>query len=108
MGRSLVRSCLNQRDFVVAVGRTFENTLASMQNWHENCLGLLYDVRARESVAEVIEMSTRHFNCVDVIANCSGYGVIGTCLISLLSKVRLFSLSFDFYINPFKSLTLIN
>ncbi|PMD14863.1 NAD(P)-binding protein [Hyaloscypha hepaticicola] len=79
MGRSLVRSCLNQGDLVVAVGRVFENTLASMQGWHENCLGLLCDVRARESVSEVISTSLSHFGRIDVIANCSGYGVIGAC-----------------------------
>ncbi|PMD64776.1 NAD(P)-binding protein [Hyaloscypha bicolor E] len=79
MGRSLVRSCLNHGDLVVAVGRVFENTLASMQNWHDNCLGLLCDVRARESVEEVISTSLSHFGRIDVIANCSGYGVIGAC-----------------------------
>ncbi len=79
MGRSLVRSCLNQGDLVVAVGRVFENTLASMQGWHENCLGLLCDVRARESVSEVISSSLSHFGRIDLIANCSGYGVIGAC-----------------------------
>src|SRR3978361_1908147 len=79
MGRSLVKSCLNQGDLVVAVGRTFENSLESMQSWHENCLGTLCDVRARESVAEVIEKTKKHFGRIDVIANCSGYGVIGAC-----------------------------
>ena len=79
MGRSLARSCLSQGDLVVAVGRTFENTLESVQNWHENCLGTLCDVRARESVSEVIDQTLKHFGRIDVIANCSGYGVIGAC-----------------------------
>lgn len=79
MGRSLVKFCLNQGDLVVAVGRTFENTVESMQNWHENCLGVLCDVRARESVADVIGKSIKNFGRIDVIANCSGYGVIGAC-----------------------------
>lgn len=79
MGRSLAKACLNQNDLVVAVGRTFENTLSSMQNWHANCLGTLCDVRARESVGEVITTALSHFGRVDVIANCSGYGVIGAC-----------------------------
>jgi len=79
MGRSLARSCLGQGDLVVAVGRTFENTLDSVQNWHENCLGTLCDVRARESVSEVIDQALKHFGRIDVIANCSGYGVIGAC-----------------------------
>jgi NAD(P)-dependent dehydrogenase (short-subunit alcohol dehydrogenase family) len=79
MGRSLVRACLNQGDLVVAVGRTHENTIESMQGWHENCLGQLCDVRARETVEKVIEATLKKFGRVDVIANCSGYGVIGAC-----------------------------
>ncbi|KAF8865784.1 NAD(P)-binding protein [Acephala macrosclerotiorum] len=79
MGRSLVRCCLNQGDLVCAVGRTFENTLPSMQGWHENCLGTLCDVRARESVNEIIKTAISHFGRVDIIVNCSGYGVIGAC-----------------------------
>ncbi|KAG4434395.1 hypothetical protein IFR05_010128 [Cadophora sp. M221] len=79
MGRSLVRHCLNQGDLVCAVGRTFENTLESMQNWHPNCLGTLCDVRARESVNEVIETAISHFGHIDTIVNCSGYGVISAC-----------------------------
>jgi len=79
MGRSLVRNALNSGDLVTAVGRTNENTLASMQNWHANCLGCLCDVRARESVNQVIQKTISHFGRVDLIANCSGYGVIGAC-----------------------------
>ncbi|KAH8683072.1 hypothetical protein BGZ60DRAFT_467432 [Tricladium varicosporioides] len=79
MGRSLVRSCLAQGDLVVAVGRVFENTTESMQGWHENCFGTLCDVRARDSVQEVLEQAIQHFGHVDIIANCSGYGVIGAC-----------------------------
>jgi NAD(P)-dependent dehydrogenase (short-subunit alcohol dehydrogenase family) len=79
MGRSLTRACLNQGDLVVAVGRTFENTFESMQGWHDNCMGTLCDVRTRESVGEVIEKGIKHFGRIDIIANCSGYGVIGAC-----------------------------
>jgi NAD(P)-dependent dehydrogenase (short-subunit alcohol dehydrogenase family) len=79
MGRSLTRACLGHGDLVVAVGRTLENTPESMQGWHDNCLGTLCDVRARESVAAVIEQAVARFGRVDVIANCSGYGVIGAC-----------------------------
>lgn len=79
MGRSLTRACLNQGDQVLAVGRTYENTLESMQGWHENCIGTLCDVRVRESVEEAITKGISHFGRVDVIANCSGYGVIGAC-----------------------------
>jgi NAD(P)-dependent dehydrogenase (short-subunit alcohol dehydrogenase family) len=64
---------------VVAVGRTYENTYESMQGWHENCIGTLCDVRVRKSVSEAITKGISHFGRVDVIANCSGYGVIGAC-----------------------------
>jgi NAD(P)-dependent dehydrogenase (short-subunit alcohol dehydrogenase family) len=79
MGRSLVRNALSHNDLVTAVGRTFENTPASMQNWHANCLGTICDVRVRESVQQVMEKTIGHFGRVDIIANCSGYGVIGAC-----------------------------
>ena len=36
-------------------------------------------MRARDSVAAVIESTIAHFGRIDVIANCSGYGVIGAC-----------------------------
>jgi len=79
MGRSMVRKALKSGDLVTAVGRTGENTLQSMQNWHKNCLGALCDVRARESVNKVIQKTLTHFGRIDLIANCSGYGVIGAC-----------------------------
>jgi NAD(P)-dependent dehydrogenase (short-subunit alcohol dehydrogenase family) len=79
MGRSLTRSALSHNDRVCAVGRTYENTLESMQNWHPNCHGLLCDVRGRDSVAAVIKQCILQFGRIDVIANCSGYGVIGAC-----------------------------
>jgi NAD(P)-dependent dehydrogenase (short-subunit alcohol dehydrogenase family) len=79
MGRSLTRACLNQGDLVLAVGRTYENSYESMQGWHDSCIGTLCDVRARESVGDAIKKGFEHFGRVDVIANCSGYGVIGAC-----------------------------
>lgn len=79
LGRSIVRNALSNGDLVTAVGRTFENTIESMQGWHENCLGTLCDVRARDSVTNVVERTISHFGRVDVVANCSGYGVIGAC-----------------------------
>ncbi|KAJ9226246.1 hypothetical protein DTO027B5_4410 [Paecilomyces variotii] len=82
MGRSLVKSALFHNDLVAAVGRTFENTPASMQKLqaeHENCLGLLCDVRARETVRDAINRTIAHFGRIDIIANCAGYGVIGAC-----------------------------
>ncbi|KAK8034806.1 hypothetical protein PG993_009801 [Apiospora rasikravindrae] len=81
MGRSLVKCALSRGDLVTAVGRTFETTPEAMAQQHPgpNSLGLLCDVRARESVARVIERTRQHFGRIDVVANCSGYGVIGAC-----------------------------
>lgn len=60
MGRSLVKACLNHGDLVVSVGRTYENSLESMQGVHKNYIGTLCDVRARDSVAEVIKMAIEY------------------------------------------------
>ena len=87
MGRSVVKAALAHNDLVTAVGRTFENSLPSMQDWSSgnpqipssHCLGLLCDVRVRETVEAVIKRSIAHWGRIDVIANCSGYGVIGAC-----------------------------
>ncbi|KAI9760774.1 MAG: hypothetical protein M1835_000107 [Candelina submexicana] len=68
MGRSLVRAALAHGDKVTAVGKSFENDLKSMQGWHEHCLGLLCDVRLRETVQDVIQTSIKHWGRVDVIA----------------------------------------
>ena len=43
------------------------------------CLGLLCDVRVRETVGAALQRSISHWGRIDVIANCSGYGVIGAC-----------------------------
>ena len=80
MGRSLVKTAISRNDFVAAVGRTYENSTEAMkelEDEHRNCLGLLYDVRARETVKQVIDRTITYFSRIDVIANCSGYGVIG-------------------------------
>lgn len=82
IGLSLAKAALLHNDLVVAVGRTFENSYESMQKMqaeNPNCLGLLCDVRARDTVREVIEKSISHFGRIDIIANCSGHGVIGAC-----------------------------
>lgn len=80
MGRSVVKAALAHGDLVTAVGRTFENSIADIQNWHpDRCLGLLCDVRVRETVAETIQKTIAHWGRVDIVANCSGYGVIGAC-----------------------------
>ncbi|KAF2254107.1 short chain dehydrogenase/reductase family protein-like protein [Trematosphaeria pertusa] len=80
MGRSLVRAVLSHGDQCTAVGWTQENTVGQMEKWQErNCLGLLCDVRVRETVDNVIKRSIEHWGQVDVIANCTGYGVIASC-----------------------------
>ncbi|KAI3343699.1 hypothetical protein F4824DRAFT_18017 [Ustulina deusta] len=79
MGRSLVKCALARNDIVTDVGRTFETSPESMERETQNCLGMLCDVRARQSVACVIEKTLERFGRIDVIANCSGYGVIGAC-----------------------------
>ncbi|KAK7953574.1 Oxidoreductase BOA17 [Apiospora saccharicola] len=81
MGRSLVKCALSRGDLVTAVGRTFETSPEAMAQQHPgpNSLGLLCDVRARDSVARVVERTRQHFGRIDVVANCSGYGVIGAC-----------------------------
>lgn len=76
IGRSLARAALRHGDKVAAVGRTFESTKDQMCGWHENCHGLLCDVRVRESVEAVVKDTIHHFGRVDVIANCTGYGVV--------------------------------
>jgi NAD(P)-dependent dehydrogenase (short-subunit alcohol dehydrogenase family) len=80
MGRSLVKTALSRNDLVSAVGRTFENTpeqMKKLESEHPNCLGLLCDVRARETVQRAIERTITRFGHIDIIANCAGYGVIG-------------------------------
>ncbi|UKZ96508.1 uncharacterized protein TrAFT101_011293 [Trichoderma asperellum] len=79
MGRSLVKSTLSHGDLVCSVGRIFETPQKDMEGIHENCLGLLCDVRSRESVNRVFRQVMDKFGRVDVVANCSGYGVIGSC-----------------------------
>ena len=89
MGRSLVKAALAHNDVVTAVGRTFENSLASMQNWSSptatlsepssRYLGLLCDVRVRETVDAAQQKSIVHSGRLHLIAKCSGYGVIGAC-----------------------------
>jgi NAD(P)-dependent dehydrogenase (short-subunit alcohol dehydrogenase family) len=79
MGRSLVRSALAHGDFVTTVGRVLESTPDSMVQSNVNCLGLLCDVRSKESVARVVHKTLEHFGRLDVVANCSGHGVIGAC-----------------------------
>ena len=79
MGRSLVKCALTRGDLVTSVGRVFETSPDDMADIHENCLGALCDVRSRQSVARVVRLTLDRFRRIDVVANCSGYGVIGAC-----------------------------
>jgi len=88
MGRSVVKAALAHGDLVTAVGRAFEDKLATMQAFHpvntsapepSPYQALLCDVRKMETVEAVIRNSIMRWGRIDVIANCSGYGVIGAC-----------------------------
>ncbi|KAH7308229.1 hypothetical protein B0I35DRAFT_361129 [Stachybotrys elegans] len=79
MGRSLIKCALSRGDLVASIGRVFETSLEEMQNIHANCMGALCDVRSRESVSRVVQQTLQKFGRIDVVANCSGYGVIGAC-----------------------------
>lgn len=79
MGRSLVKCALSRGDFVVSVGRVFEDDLHDTPGRSENLLRAVCDVRSRESVLRPVQRALDHFGRIDVVANCSGYGVIGAC-----------------------------
>ncbi|KAI6778249.1 uncharacterized protein J7T54_004880 [Emericellopsis cladophorae] len=79
MGRSLVKCALSRGDFVVSVGRVFEDDLHDTPGRSENLLHAVCDVRSRESVLRPVQRALDHFGRIDVVANCSGYGVIGAC-----------------------------
>lgn len=67
VGRSLVKCVLNHGDSVTAVGRTMENTIEQMRDWHPRCQGLLCDVRVRETVKAVMTETIGHWGRIDVI-----------------------------------------
>lgn len=79
MGRSLVKSALSHNDLVASVGRSFEDAQPADLPQHPNCINLQCDVRARESVTHVFNRVMERFGRYDIVANCSGYGVIGSC-----------------------------
>ena len=87
-----MKSALSHSDLVTAVGRTFVDTITSMSSLYPSLLPatsavstrasylpLLCDVRIRETVDAVFETSLAHWGKIDIVANCSGYGVIGAC-----------------------------
>jgi len=67
IGRSLTKCILSRGDKLTAVGRLYEHFLEEMQNWHDNCQGLLCDVRVKETVDAVIENSISHWGSIDII-----------------------------------------
>ena len=67
IGRSLVKAALSHGDNVAAVGRTMENSMQQMQGWHERCLGLLCDVRVRETVKSCIDACISRFGSLDIV-----------------------------------------
>ncbi|KAI4167428.1 MAG: hypothetical protein LQ343_007223 [Gyalolechia ehrenbergii] len=83
IGRSVVKAALSHNDLVTAVGRLHDDTITSIrssfQSFHDECLPLLCDVRIRSTVDAVVQKSITHWGRVDIIANCTGYGVIGAC-----------------------------
>ncbi|KAK5047992.1 hypothetical protein LTR84_006182 [Exophiala bonariae] len=82
MGRSIVKAALQHGDIAIAVGQSHVDSQTSMQKWHDDSdryLGLLCDVRIRSTVSRVLEQAMRQFRRLDIIANCTGYGVIGAC-----------------------------
>lgn len=82
MGRSLAKAALAHGDLVAGAGRTFENTSDEMKGLmadNASFLGLLCDVRARRTIQRVFEKTIKQWGRIDIVANCSGYGVIGSC-----------------------------
>ncbi|KIW15535.1 hypothetical protein PV08_05583 [Exophiala spinifera] len=91
MGRSVTKTALAHGDLVCAVGQSLQDspstlsTLlsvlsnASSTNYADTYLGLLCDVRIRASVSSTLDKTIAHFGRIDIIANCTGYGVIGAC-----------------------------
>ena len=63
----MARTALSHGDKVTAVGQTIENSTEQMKGWHENCLGLLCDVRIRQTVDAVIKQSLKHWGRIDII-----------------------------------------
>ncbi|RMZ81547.1 hypothetical protein DV737_g2525, partial [Chaetothyriales sp. CBS 132003] len=83
MGRSICKAAIEHHDSVCCVGQANSDTAASMANWYPNCperyAGLLCDVRIRSTVQSAIQACIDAFGRLDIVANCSGYGIIGAC-----------------------------
>ncbi|KAI4267548.1 MAG: hypothetical protein L6R38_008215, partial [Xanthoria sp. 2 TBL-2021] len=83
IGRSIAKAALSHRDLVTTVGQSRGDTLPSIQSpfraYTDRYLPLLCDIRIRSTVEDVIQRSIAHWGRIDIIANCTGYGVIGAC-----------------------------
>ena len=82
MGHSLVRAALAHGDLVACIGRLYETTKEDITASHgkgSSVFPALCDVRSRQSVCSVVKSALDHFGRIDIVANCSGYGVIGSC-----------------------------
>ena len=60
----------------------------SMTTDNTNYLGLLCDVRVPVTVQAAFDTAVSHFGHVDVIANCSGYGILGSCEDQSAAEIR--------------------
>ena len=100
-----MKAALAHNDLVTAVGKAYEDTSESMASLYpasshpastrpagsapvppspskeqnSTYLPLRCDVRVRSTVQAVFTRSLEHWGRMDIIANCSGYGVIGAC-----------------------------
>jgi NAD(P)-dependent dehydrogenase (short-subunit alcohol dehydrogenase family) len=64
-----VRAATSHGDKVTSVGWTQEDDFKELQGWQDqNSIGLLCDVRVRETVDAVIRRSIEHWGRIDVIA----------------------------------------
>jgi NAD(P)-dependent dehydrogenase (short-subunit alcohol dehydrogenase family) len=88
MGRSIVKSALSHGDSVCAVGQLYADALPVASTFvpashpqppSTQFLGQLCDVRVRTTIAATLTTTLTHFNRIDIIAICTGYGVIGSC-----------------------------
>ncbi|KAL9633107.1 MAG: hypothetical protein Q9204_003532, partial [Flavoplaca sp. TL-2023a] len=83
IGRSIAKAALSHHDLVTTVGQSREDTLITTRSpfraFPDCSLSLLCDIRVRSTVEEVIQRSITHWGRIDIIANCTGYGVIGAC-----------------------------
>ncbi|RPB05814.1 NAD(P)-binding protein [Choiromyces venosus 120613-1] len=79
LGRSICRVALARGDCVTAVGRNLPGEEAFMKGWHQMCQGLVCDVRVRDTISKVFSRALGHWGKIDVVVNCTGYGIIGAC-----------------------------